>query len=108
MEKKKKLLGKLGEGKQWASGTWDPRTIPVHASSWGRVSSSKGGGNTAVSLQRGCQNSCEIKVASSFQQVSLMALGTLQAAGLQTLAISLGYLIVPLCLHIYIYLLVVI
>lgn len=37
----KKLLGKLGEGEQWASGTWDPRTIQVHASSWGRVSSSK-------------------------------------------------------------------
>lgn len=54
MEKKKKLLGKLGEGKQWVSGTWDPRTIQVHASSWGRVSSSKEGGKIAGSPQRGC------------------------------------------------------
>lgn len=61
--------------------TWDPTTIQVHASSWGRVSSSKGGGNTAVSQQRGCRNSCKIKVASSPQHISLMALGTRQAAG---------------------------
>lgn len=77
----KKLLGKLGAGKQWASGTWDPKTIQVHASSWGRVSSSKEGGNTTGSPQRGCRTSCKINVAFSSQQVGLMALGTWQTAG---------------------------
>lgn len=78
---KKNYWGSWGEGKQWASETWDPRIIQVHASSSGRVSSSKEGGNTAGSSQRGCRTSCKIKVAFSSQQVSLMALGTRQAEG---------------------------
>lgn len=51
------------------------------------------------------QNSCKIKVASSSR---LNGLRDIAGSRLQTVPTALGYLIVPLCHHIYIYLLVVI
>lgn len=93
---KKKLLGKLGAGKQSASEIWDPGTIPEQGSSWGRESSSREGGDreycwvSARGMPKQLQNKGSIPLPAGEVMVS----GTWQEQAPAPVT-ALGYLAAP-------------